>query len=171
VEANSKDRPTLKVATAAKRLVTALEAIGFKSVNARPRKLVMKLNDETEVFLYPGVRRRWGSVVVDPIIGVNNRKLQARLLRSGWEGEPRVCHVFLGMLDSWRSLYIENDEELEQAVQQVVRSVTEVGLPIMREYDSLDKVRKLFQDDIAHKKRVPVAVLFAKEKLERLEEH
>jgi hypothetical protein len=170
-KASTKDRLSLKVATAAKRLVPALEAIGFKSVRARPRRLIINLNDETEVFLYPDVRRRWGSVFLDAVIGVENLKLQARLLRSGWEGSTLVCHAYLGMLDSWGRLYVNNDEELEQAVHTVVRSVLEIGLPVMREYDSLDKVRKLFQDDIARKKRVPVAVLFAKEKLERMEEH
>jgi hypothetical protein len=169
MDASSKDRPSLKVATAKKRLIPALEAVGFKS--AKARKLIIILNDETEVFLYPNVRRRWGSVFLDAVIGVENLKLQARLLRSGWEGSTRVCHAYLGMLDSWGRLYVNNDEELEQAVHTVVRSVLEVGLPIMREYDSIDKVRKLFQDDIARKKRVPVAVLFAKEKLERMEEH
>jgi len=180
-EGSSKERPTLKVATAAKRLVTALEAIGFKSVKARSPKLVVNLNDETEVFLHPGVRRRWGSVVIDPVIGVDNLELKARLLRSGgfWttqpgqppKSPPTVCHAYLGMLDSWGRLYVDNEEELEQAVQTVIRSVLEVGLPIMREYDSFDKVRKLFQDDIANKKEVRVAVLFAREKLEGMEEH
>jgi hypothetical protein len=170
VEEGSKGRPTLKVAAAAQRLVAALEAIGFKSVRANPPKLSMNLNDETEVILHPGVGRRWGSVLIDPIIVLYNTKLQARLLRSGWEGDPRVCHGYLGMLDSWGRLYVNNDGELEQAVHQVVRSVI-VGLTIMREYDSLDRVRKLFQDDIANKNRAPVAVLFAKEKLERMEEH
>lgn len=168
---SAEDRLSLKVATAAKRLVLALEAIGFKSVKAHPRKLIMTLNDETEVFLYPDVRRRWGSVFLDAVIGVNNLKLDARLLRSGWEGSTRVCHAYLGMLDSWGRLYVNNDEELEQAVHTLVRSVLEVGLPIMREYNSLDKVRKLFQDAIARKKRVPVAVLFARGKLDRMEEH
>jgi hypothetical protein len=170
VKESSKDRPTLKVETAEKRLVPALEAIGFRSVKARPRALVVNVNDETEVFLYPGVGRRWGSVVIDPIIGVDNLRLKARLLHSGWEGDPRVCHVFLGMAASWRSLYVQNEEELEHAVQQVVHSAIEMGLPLMRQYDSLDKVRKLFQDCVAHK-QVPVAVLFAKEKLERMQEH
>jgi hypothetical protein len=181
VEPSSKDRSALKVTAATKRLVTALEAIGFKSVKGRTPTLVMNLNDETEVILRPGVRRRSGSVLVDPVIAVNNTKLQARLLRSGgfWttqpgrpqKSPPTVCHAYLGMLDSWGRLYVNNEEELEQAVHTVVRSVLEVGLPVMREYDSLDKARKLFQDGIARKKRPPVAVLFAREKLEGMEEH
>jgi hypothetical protein len=87
-KARTEDRLSLKVPTAAKRLVLALEAIGFKSVKARPGELIITLNNETQVFLYPDVRRRWGSVFLDAVIGINNLKLEARLQGSGWESPP-----------------------------------------------------------------------------------
>jgi hypothetical protein len=133
--------------------------------------MVMQLNDETEVTLYPGVQRRLGSVLIDPVIVLYNTKLSARLLHSGWKDSLRVCHVYLSMLSSWNRFYVNDDSELEQAIHQVVRSIVEVGLPTMREYDSFGKVRKLFEDDLTRKKRVPVAVLFAEEKLKRMQEH
>jgi len=75
------------------------------------------------------------------------------------------------MMSPWSRLYVNDELELDKAVHLVAGSVVEVGLPIIRGYDSFDKVRKLFEDDIADKKGVPVAVLFAKEKLERMREH
>jgi len=171
LNADLKSTAKLKVATAVKRLVATLETIGFKSIKARTPTMVMNLNDETEVTLYPGVQRHAGSVLIDPVIVLYNTKLNARLLRSGWKDSSRVCHFYLSMMCSWNRLYVNDEAELDEAVHLVAGSVVDVGLPIISEYDSFDKVRKLFEDDIAHKKRVPVAVLFAKEKLERMREH
>jgi hypothetical protein len=174
VKSSSKDRPTLKTATVLKQLVSALEAVGFKWKKAYYPKsygLTIVLNDETEVTLFPGVRKHSGSVVIDPVIALYNTKLKARILSSGWDCEPRVCHAHLGLLDTWDHLCVNNDDELEQAIRQVVRTIIDVGLPIMREYDSVEKVRQLFRDEITRTKRHRVAVLFEKEKLQIMEDH
>ena len=56
---------------------------------------------------------------------------------------------------------MRTEPELDYAVFQVVKAVIEIGLPIMSAYDTLDKVRHLFREDLARSKRVKVAVLFA----------
>jgi hypothetical protein len=172
--ADSEIRPPLKVAAIEKRLAAALETIGFKPVKPRARDVVvMNLNDESEVTIYLGAWRRYGGVLIDPVMVLHNARLSARLLHSGWKkNELRVCHFYLCMICPWNSILVKDDAELESAIQTVVQSVIEVGLPIMREYDSYDKVRKLFEDEIAHKKkRFPVAVLFEEKKLRAMTEH
>jgi hypothetical protein len=162
----------LTVATVAARLTSELQKLGFIRVKDRSLKLVKKLNSETEVFLFLGVRRRGVDILVDPVIGVENVKLRERLLRAEWEGSTRVCHIYLGILGSWdRRLYLKTSEELDDVVATVSRSVSEVGLPTMSAYDSLDKVRKLFRDHLMGTKQVPVAVLFVREKLELIQPH
>jgi hypothetical protein len=123
--------------------------------------------------LHPGVRRRGKDIVVDPVIGVENVTLRERLLSADkrWEGSTSVCHVYLGILASWNRFYLRTDDQLDDAAKQIIRSVIDVGLPVMSEYDTLDKVRKLFQEDIAHTKRSKIVVLFAPQKLELIDLH
>jgi hypothetical protein len=164
----------LTVAVVTKRLVSALEAIGFVRIKGRNPKLVKKLNDETEIFLYPGVSRRGSEIVVDPVIGVENVTLRARLLsadRDRWKGCTRVCHKYLGLMDDWIRLYLKTEDGLDAVASQVVQSVIRFGLPEMSIYGARDKVIKLFEEDLANTKRSTVAVVFAKDKLEALRRH
>jgi hypothetical protein len=140
---------------------------------ARSLRLIRKINDRTEVFVHPGVRKRGADILVDPVIGVENTILCGRLLAFDprREGSTSVCHAYLGLLASWGQFYVRTEQDLDDAASQVVKAVVEIGLPIMSAYDTLDKVRRLFREDLARTKRVKVAVLFADEKLRLIEAH
>jgi hypothetical protein len=166
--------PKLTVVTVRDRLVSELKTIDFTPVKAR--KLIHKINDETEVFLYPGVHRDGPYVRVDPVIGVDNVRLRERLLAldaKRWgDGKTRVCHVYLGLLDWWGTIYLKTEDELDKAVGAIIRTTVDIGLPRMRDFDSLDKVKALLRDPWSPAlKRPKVAVLFEKEKLAVLQEH
>jgi hypothetical protein len=165
----------LSVTGVAERLVSAMKAIQFTPVAGRPLKLIRKPNEETEIFLYPGVRRRGRGIRIDPIIGVENVTLRERLLAvdaNHWQGHTRVCHAYLGLLDSWGEIHLNASSELNGAVERVVKSVLEVGLPRMREFDSLEKVKIFLKDPWAPTVSQPrTAVLFEKEKLSVLQDH
>ena len=151
------------------RLVSELKTVGFAVAGHR---LIHKINDETEVFLYPGIHRDGSYVRVDPVIGVDNLRLRERLLAldtKRWgKGAARVCHVYLGLLDSWGTIYLKTEGELDKAVGAIVRTTVDIGLPRMRDFDTLDKVKALLRDPWSQPK---VAVLFEKEKLAVLQDH
>ncbi len=164
----------LTVAAVARRLTSELEPLGLVPVKWRPLKLVKAINDDTEVFLYPGAMRDGADVRVDPVIGLDNVTLRERLLaadRKRWKGSYSVCHAGLGILASWNRFFVCTSAELDSAAAQIVKSVIEVGLPIVSEFNSLDKVRRLFRDELANTKQAKVVVLFAKEKLAQIERH
>jgi hypothetical protein len=164
----------LTVAAVERRLTSELEPLGFVSVKSRSLKLVKPINNDTEVFLYAGAMRDGAEVRIDPVIGVDNVTLRERLLttdRQRWKGSYRVCHAGLGILASWNRFFVGTSAELDRAAAQIVKSVIEVGLPIMSEFDTLDKVRRLFRDELANNKQAKVVVLFAKEKLAQIEAH
>jgi hypothetical protein len=154
------------------RLVSELKTVGFALATGRPLKLINKINDETEVFLYPGVFRGGLYVRIDPVIGVDNVRLRERLLAldaKRWgKGAARVCHVYLGLLDSWGTIYRKTEDELDKAVGVIIRTTADIGLPRMRDFDTLDKVKALLRDPWS---AAGVAVLFEKEKLAVLQDH
>jgi hypothetical protein len=154
------------------RLVSELKTVGFALAKGRSLKLINKINDETEVFLHPGVVRDGLYVRIDPVIGVDNVRLRTRLLAldaQRWgRGAARVCHVYLGLLDSWGTIYLKTDDELDKAVGAIIRTTVEIGLPRMRDFDTLDKVKALLRDPWSQPQ---VAVLFEKEKLAALQDH
>jgi hypothetical protein len=155
------------------RLVSELKTVGFALAGRRSLKLINKINDETEVFLYPGVQRDGLYVRISPVIGVDNVRLRERLLALDakyWgRGAARVCHVYLGLLDSWgTTIYLKTENELDKAVSAIVRTTADIGLPRMRDFDTLDKVKALLRDPWSQPK---VAVLFEKEKLAVLQDH
>jgi hypothetical protein len=163
----------LTVSIVAHRLRSELEALGFAVARGRHLRLVKKINDQTEVFIYPGVRKRGADILVDPVIGVENIVLREAILASDPRLEPstRVCHAYLGLLSSWGRFYVRTEQELVDAASQVVKAVVEIGLLIMSAYDTLEKVRRLFREELARTNRVKVAVLFAEDKLKLIEAH
>lgn len=165
----------LTITAVSERLVRELGGIGFSLVQARQPKLAININDQTKVFLYPGVSRDGARIRVDPVIGVINVHLRDRLLASDpkrWRGKTRVCHAYLGILASWNVLYLETTDQLDGAVDTIVESVTGIGLPRMSAFDTLDKVKDLLRDPRApHFPQPRVAVLFQKDKLAVLQEH
>jgi hypothetical protein len=166
--------PKLTVAAVERRLTSELRSLGFVRVKWSCLKLVKAVNADTEVFLYPSAIRVGTEVLIDPFIGVDNVTLRARLLavdRERWEGLCIVCHAVLAVLASWDRLFVHTNAGLDRAAAQVVRSAIEVGLPIMREFDTLEKVKRLFRDELAGSKKARVAVVFAEEKLAQIERH
>jgi hypothetical protein len=158
------------------RLVSELKTIGFAGAGRRPTRLTYKINDETEAFLYPGVARDRRYVRINPVIGVDNVRLRERLLALDakyWgKGAARVCHVYLGLLDSWGTIYLKAAEELDKAVGAIIRTTVDTGLPRTRDFDTLDKVKALLRDPWSPTlKRPKVVVLFEKEKLAVLQDH
>jgi hypothetical protein len=165
----------LNVSEVAERLVSALERIQFTVSERKPLKLITKINEQTEVFLYPGIKRNGRGIRIDPIIGVENVTLRARLLAADahhWEGHTRVCHAYLGLLDSWGELHLNASSELNSAVERILESVLDVGLPRMREFDTLEKVKIFLKNPWAPTVTQPrTAVVFEKEKLAVLQDH
>ncbi len=158
------------------RLISELKINGFALARGRPLKLIKKINDETEVFLYLGVHRDGHYVRIDPVIGVDNIRLRDRLLAldaKRWgRGAARVCHMYLGLLDAWGTIYLKAEDDVEEAVGAIIRTTVDVGLPRMRDFDTLDKVKALLRDPWSPAlKRPKVAVLFEKEKLAVLQDH
>ena len=156
---------------AAQRMVSELKSHGVALPTARSLKLVRKINEQSEVFIYPGVRKKGAGILVDPVIGLENTILRERLVAIGWDGSTSVCHVYLGLKASWGQFPVQTEPELDRAASEFIKAVVEVGLPMMREFDTLDKVRQLFRNDLDATKQVNVAVLFAEEKLKVIEGH
>jgi hypothetical protein len=163
----TKEQPS----AAAQRMMSELKSHGVVPPAARPLKLVRKINDQSEVFIYPGVQKKGASILIDPVIGLENTILRERALAMGWDGSTRVCHAHLGLKASWDRFYVQTEQELDAATTQVVKAVVEIGLPMMSAYDTLDKVRQLFRDELDRTKQVRVAVLFAEQKLKLIEAH
>lgn len=158
------------------RLVSELESVGFALARRRSLKLMNKINDETEVFLHPGVCRDGLYVRIDPVIGVENVRLRERLLAldaKRWgKGAARVGHVYLVLLDWWNTIYVKTEDELDKAVGAIIMTTVDIGLPRMRDFDTLDKVKALLRDPRSPAlKRPRLAVLFEKEKLAVLQDH
>jgi hypothetical protein len=148
----------------------------LRGAGRRPTRLSYKINDETEAFLYPGVARDRGCVRIDPVIGVDNVRLRERLLAldaKRWgNGAARVCHLYLGLLDSWGTIYLKSADDLDKAVGAIVRTTVDTGLPRMGDFDTLDKVKALLRDPWSPAlKRPKVAVLFEGQKLAVLQDH
>ena len=158
----------LTVAGIRDRIATELQA-SLELKKHRPLKLIKGINPETEIFLYPGVSKKRGELRLVPVIGIENFVLRERLLSTGWNGDTRACHAYLGMLDSWGHLVVHSEADLDKAATRLVKSIKEVGLPIMMNFDSSDKVAALFAETLAHHvNKWHVAVIFAKEKLAAL---
>jgi hypothetical protein len=157
----------LTVAEVRDRLASEVETIGFVRTTSRPLRLIKDINRETEVFLYPGVYRHRTRIRIDPTIGVENGILRDRLLALNvqkWRGCTRVCHLCLD------TIYLGTEDGLDEAAATFRKDVTELGLPMMREFDTLDRVKELLRDPWAP--AVPrVAVLFEREKLAVLQDH
>jgi hypothetical protein len=110
------------------------------------------------------------------VIGVDNVRLRERLLAldaKRWgKGKARVCHVYLGLLHSWDTIYLKSGDELDNAVGAIIRTTVEMGLPRRRDFDTLDKVKALLRDPWSQDlKRPKIAVLFENEKLAVLQDH
>jgi hypothetical protein len=163
----------LTVSAVANRLTFELESLGFVLTNAHPLRLAKSINDQSEVFVYPGVRKEGADIRIDPVIGVENTILRQRLLAidKRWEGSTRVCHMYLGLKAGWNRFFVRTEQELDNAAYQIVRAVVEIGLPMMSAYDTLDKAKQLFRDDLDHSEGAAVAVLFPKDKLRLIETH
>jgi hypothetical protein len=66
---------------------------------------------------------------------------------------------------------VQTEDELHKA-GAIIRTTVHIGLPRMRDFDTLDKVKALLRDPWSPGlKRPPVAVLFEKEKLAALQDH
>ncbi|WP_035639067.1 hypothetical protein [Bradyrhizobium sp. ORS 375] len=154
-----------------RRLISELNLLGFDLAERRPTKMVKKINDLTEIFIFTGVGKKRAEVVVNPIIGVENVLLRERLQSSelGRKHATRVCHAYLGLLASWDQLFLSSREELDGAMSKIVKSVVDVGLPTMREFDSVGAVKLLLQQQIVGANTTKLAVLFAEEKLRAIE--
>ena len=166
--------PKLTVRAVERRLISELRSLGFVRVKWSCLKLVKAVNADTEVFLYPSAIRVGAEVLIDPFMGVDNVTLRERLFaedRERWQGLCIVCHAVLAVLASWDRLFVHTNAGLDRAAAKVVRTVIEIGLPLMREFDTLDKVKRLFQDEIAGTKKARVAVVYAEEKLAQIERH
>lgn len=159
----------VSVAAVSARLQGEFERLGFRVSGRRPLKLVLPLNDETEVFAYPGVNRSGMDVLIDPVLGVDNVRLRERMRRSErpWR-DPRVCHAYLGMLDTWGRFLVRTESDMEAAVRRVMESVVNVGIPALQGFDSLDSVAALLEAKIRNQGPIGIAVLFPEEKLDLL---
>jgi hypothetical protein len=158
----------LTVAAIRDRVVTELQAaVGFELKRKRPSlRLIKRINPETEVFFHPGVSKKRAELRLDPVIGIENFVLRERLLSTGWKGSTSACHAYLGMVDSWGHLVVRTEADLDTVARRIVKSVEEVGLPIMMNFDSSNKVAALCEETLAHHvNKWHVAVIFAKEKL------
>jgi hypothetical protein len=152
-----------------RQLAVMLRELGFEKTRSRPPKFTKRLNSDTEIFVFPGVFKHKGHIVIDPIIGVDNLTLRERLLdaHGPLKSANRVCHAPLGLLDSWNKIHVYDGDEISEVVAQVGKSLVKTGIPLMSKFDSLMKVRQLFLDSLENNKR-DVVVLFAREKLELL---
>jgi hypothetical protein len=132
----------------------------------RAAKLIKPINDETEIFLFLGAERAKDKVRVDPVIGVENLRMRARMeaVNEPWRNTHSVGHAHLGILAGWNLLYLTDTAQVEEIARQVVESTVR-ALPLLQYYDSLSKVRELFTADVNRIGPRPLVVQFAEEKL------
>jgi hypothetical protein len=52
----------------------------------------------------------------------------------------------LGVLDTWSVIYLRAEDEVDKAVGAIIRTTVDIGLPRMRDFDILDKVKALLRD-------------------------
>lgn len=154
-----------------KNIERAIEAklihIGFVRTPAKDLKLVKKINDETEIFLFPGVTAAGERVRIDPVIGVDNVKLRSRMRATNepWRNTHSVCHVYLGLLGDWNRFYVTDSSEIEVIANAIAETTVEIALPLLEQFDSLEKVCALFRADINRTGTQNLSVGFAREKL------
>jgi hypothetical protein len=76
--------------------------------------------------------------------------------------------VYLGLLESWGTIYVKTEDELDKAVGAIIRTTIDIGLPRMGDFDTLDKVKALLRDPWSPVlKRPKVAVLFREREARR----
>lgn len=103
------------------------------------------------------------------MLGVDNVRLREWMRRSeGRWRDFRVCHVYLGMLDTWGRFRIRTVSDMEAAVRRVMESVVNIGIPALQGFDSLDSVAALLEAKIRNQGPIGIAVLFPEEKLDLL---
>jgi hypothetical protein len=163
MRASSKDLKAITI----RELTARLEKAGFVRCLGQVPKMSVQLNEESFLFIFPGVQIKQGVVIVDPVVGITNTKLESALSHEAgpWGNDYRVCHIYLGSVSGWGQLAITNELQIPQAVEQISQSLQKTAFPILKKYDSTDGVCRLFRDDAKGITPSGVAVLFAAQKL------
>lgn len=136
---------------------------------------VNRINDETEIFVYPGadiVKGVW-CVRLSPVIGVENLILRELSRSSGnsfvRNSNGRVCHIDVSSYDDCRTMMVRPQDPGDEAVQHYVDLIEGTALPRMSRYDSTAKVRILFRSYMMGEWNDGVAMLEPQLKLRLLQ--
>lgn len=142
---------------------------------SKDTRTVKRLNDETDIFLYPGVDIYRGHFVkVSPVIGVENSVLRERTRNSGnsllHNSNGRVCHLLVNSLAEREFSLLRPGDPMEDILLCSTDLIERKALPIMCKYDSTSKVRMLFRSHRLGEHNDGVAILGGQEKLRVLQD-
>lgn len=156
------------------RIASALAPLGFKpSRRVRQTVLIKSVGSHSEIYLFPGVYRRKGRILVEPVIGLDFLPLREALEKMTPVPTTQICHCILGLLDrkeSWLCLELTG-ETIETDALERITAVVHVALVELLPLCSAQKIREFFKDEIHHRGtiRSKFAVMQEDLKLEVLE--
>ena len=156
------------------RIADALEPLGFKRVRGGiSLKLVKQVDSDFEIFLFPGVQRRAGKIVVYPTIGLICIPLQQKLEALDDGPTTHVCVTSLGSIDTsnlWIELELLGEHIGDDGLAIIIDTVERAALPLLTSLCSIEQVRKLFEDAVEGPRIRKVGVIQERQKLAALNE-
>jgi hypothetical protein len=135
------------------RIASTLAPLGFKpSRRVRQTVLTKSVDCHSEIYLFPGVYRRKGRVLVEPVIGLDFLPLREALEKMTPIPTTQICHCFLGLLDrkeSWLCLELTG-ETIETDALERITAALHVAFAELLPLCSAKKILEFFKDQIHH---------------------
>lgn len=146
--------------------------IGFSCIKDRSHfKLVKKINNETEVYIFPGIDVEKLSININPVIGFNNIFLTNALKAAKVFIPYHVGYRILGhlidenVIKSFQDSEFRNSKELICNIFEII--MCDAMNDIMRFID-IRSVKELLLRNVQGEKVTNLVTLFEREKLEAL---
>lgn len=158
------------------------ESIAFRGRGDDPPKkyrslrFVKHLNEETDIFFYPGISIIGGEVDLNSLAGVENATLRRLAQTSNnlivARSNGRVCHKYLAAYGYGLTapLRFGLDQPMEEVAEALTDVIERLVLPEMSKYDDVSKVRILFRSYMAGEWNDGVAILEPNVKLRLLQD-
>jgi len=152
-------------------VTSALLANGY--VKAKDRKFLKRIGQETDVFVYPFVGSKSSILQLQPIVGVENETLRARLRATGQEdADGRVGYLLIGFVpgvsDLWEDrlgFWVPKGQSTAPMIELFITAMEQIVCPRFSAYDSMEKVIELIERYIESQPFGDLIVMDAPEKL------
>lgn len=131
-----------------------------------------RCNRDEMVRLYPGISKAPGCLELRPVVAADNVTLRNifQVSDHSLRATHSVCHIYLGSLEGWGALRVQNRTDGERACDQIADVLRNKALPLLRPFLSVQGAESLFEADVNHSAPQGLAILFSSEKLALLRE-